>query len=116
MIKMEFRRTWGILNEDGTINTDEKILTEYGLPENEKGKISSPYNIFAIKKTLFEILKGYNDEKFAGRYGGEDVDFSNRYGQLHKEGKANRSKQGGIMYVYPDPRKDIKKIFHNLRR
>jgi len=113
--KMEFSRTWGVLNEDGTICTDKNVLFDYGLPKREIGKKSSPYNIFAIKKSIFVDLGGYN-EKFAGRYGSEDVDFSGRYGKLHREGGANRSIRGKTMYVYPDPRRDVKKVFHSLRR
>jgi hypothetical protein len=112
--KMEFSRTWAILNEEGIIIRDKDILIDYGCKENELNKISSHCNTFAIKKEIFNRLGGY-DQKFCGKYGGDDVDFNKRYAELYYKGEVKSSEKGPLIYVYPDPRKDKKKIFHSLR-
>jgi predicted glycosyltransferase involved in capsule biosynthesis len=84
--KMEFSRTWAILDEDGTIIRDKDVLVDYGCKESDLSKVSSHCNTFAIKKEIFNRLGGY-DEKFCGKYGGDDVDFNKRYAELHYKGE-----------------------------
>jgi predicted glycosyltransferase involved in capsule biosynthesis len=112
--KMEFSRTWAILDEDGTIIRDRDVLIDYGCKENDLNKTSSHCNTFAIKKEIFNKLDGY-DQKFCGKYGGDDVDFNKRYAELHYKGEIKSSEKGPLIFVYPDPRRDKKKIFHSLR-
>jgi predicted glycosyltransferase involved in capsule biosynthesis len=114
--KMEFIRTWGVFDEKGNVDTNIKTLLEYGLPSHLEGRVTKPFNIFLLKREHFETLGGY-EERYAGRYGGEDVNFANKYRDfLYSKGKATRAKKGFMMYVYPDPARDVKEVFHSLRR
>jgi predicted glycosyltransferase involved in capsule biosynthesis len=113
--KMHFERRRGILTELLDISTDKSALLEYAGP-SEIEKVDSHFNTFVIKRDLFLSLNGY-DEKFCGKYGGDDTDFANRYSILVKEGKASLSvKAISSIFVFPDPRADRKQLFHSLRR
>jgi predicted glycosyltransferase involved in capsule biosynthesis len=117
--KVMFPRQWAILDHLGYINQNPTALYEYGLPQAiyEQRRLNGGmhHNTFMIKKSLFRKLGGYN-ESFCGKYGGDDTDFSYRYSQLHQKGEAKRHVLGPSIYVFPDPNRDVKKIFHNLRR
>lgn len=116
--KMMFPRKWGVLNRRGRVTQDLQTLIEYGLDPmlyaRRKLNAGQHANTFAMRKTLFDILGGY-EERFCGKYGGDDTNFSNRYGQLARAGRAKRHSMGPAIYVYPDPRKDVKGVFHKLR-
>jgi len=115
--KMHFARQWGALDENGNIDCNEKTLRTYS-PKLDLIKsqfVGQHYNTFAIRKSIFNEMGGY-DKKFCGKYGGDDTDFSDRYSKLHAAGKTTRSEKGkGVMYVYPDPKWDRQHIFHHLR-
>lgn len=114
--KMVFPRKFAILNEKGEIRREKDELMSYGCKENDLEMTSSHANTFIIKKSIFcDLLKGY-DEKFCGKYGGDDTDLNKRYGELHYTGLVKRHNVGPMIYVYPDPSKDIKRVFHDLRR
>ena len=117
--KVMFPRQWAVLDKDGSINQGDRILEAYGLPSKifkERGLNGGMHhNTFMIKRSLFEKLEGY-DESFCGKYGGDDTNFSNRYSDLYKNGEAKRHVLGPSIYVFPDPNRDVLKIFHSLRR
>jgi glycosyltransferase involved in cell wall biosynthesis len=114
--KLVFRRSYGVLTPDGNVSCDKETLLLYGCKEKDLTVKSQHANTFCIKKTIFlDMLNGY-DEKFCGKYGGDDTDLNNRYGNLYNLGMVERHKVAPAMiYVYPDPRRDVKKIFHSLR-
>jgi hypothetical protein len=115
--KMVFRRKFAILDDNGEVIRDHETLKEYGCQDKDLEVISSHANTFVMKKRIFcNLLKGY-DHKFLGKYGNDDVDLNKRYGELFKDNKVNRHIVAeSMMYVYPDPRKDVKNIFHDLRK
>jgi len=117
--KAMFPRQWAVLDKEGNIDQSHDTLSKYGLPKKiyeERGLSGGMHhNTFMIKRSIFEKLEGY-DESFCGKYGGDDTDFSNRYSQLHKKGEAKRHVLGPPIYVFPDPNRDVLKIFHSLRR
>jgi predicted glycosyltransferase involved in capsule biosynthesis len=117
--KIVYSRYWAILDEYGEINQDAETLFEYGLDKKlykeRKLHAGSHANTFTIRKTVFEMLNGY-DESFCGKYGGDDTDFSGRYSYLCRvEKKCKPHIHGGDIFVYPDPRRDVKGVFHKLR-
>jgi len=113
--KMDFLRARAILDESGNLVTDRETLKEYVTKEDELDKIDVHYDTFAIRKSIYEELGGY-DEKYDGRYGGCDVDFSHRYGALGREGKVSRCVRGPLIYAFPNPAQDVKGLFHTLRK
>jgi len=112
--KMDFLRARAILDEQGNLVTDWKTVREYAPKDEDVDRIDSHYDTFAIRKNIYEELGGY-DEKYDGRYGGCDVDFSHRYSDLCKAGKVSRCVRGPMIYVFPNPARDIKGLFHKLR-
>src|SRR5262249_49115215 len=69
---------------------------------------------FLIRKALFGLLGGY-DERYCGRYGGDDIDFNERYDLLCQKGVARPAEIGGEGHFYPDPAQ-LPDLFHRLSR
>jgi predicted glycosyltransferase involved in capsule biosynthesis len=109
--KLHWTRRPGALDEDGHLVTDENALREYGLTDQGEGVHP---NSFVIRKELFRRLRGY-DERFCGRYGGDDIDFNTRYDKLCAQGLARPPEVKGTGYYYPDPAQ-AKQMFHSLSR
>jgi predicted glycosyltransferase involved in capsule biosynthesis len=112
--KMMFPREYAVFDNNSNICQDCDILESYGLKGAKIGA-GCHTNTFAMRRGIFENLGGY-DEKFCGKYGGDDVDLADRYGALFRQGLVTRHVMGPKIYVYPDPKSDIKSIFHGLRR
>lgn len=109
--KMHWTRRPGILDENGRLVTERQTLLAYGMTDEAPGVHC---NSFLIRRPFFERLGGY-DERFCGRYGGEDVDFNARYDRLCTQGLARPMEVRGEAYYFPDPAY-VKKLFHPLRR
>lgn len=119
--KMVFPRHWAILDKNGSINQDEKTLYAYGLPEflYKERKLNGGMhpNTFAMQRGIFLDMLGGYDERYCGRYGGDDVDFSKRYGHLCRKLKLVQPHVlGRPIYVYPQAREDKKQVLHSMRR
>ena len=110
--KLHWTRVPGVLDELGRIVTDRPVLVEYGMTDAAP---SVHANSFMIRRAVFEALGGY-DERFCGRYGGDDVDFNARYADLCRRGLARPAEVAGLGYVYPDPARDARGLFHSLPR
>jgi hypothetical protein len=110
--KLHWIRRPGILDETGRIVTDPAVLRHYGLDSDGP---SVHGNSFLIRRRLFMRLGGY-DERFCGRYGGDDVDFNDRYEDLCRQGLARPAEVAGEGYVFPDPARDCMGLFHSLPR
>ena len=113
--KMVFPRQWAVLNKKGYIVQDDATLFDYGWQGGKK-HIGAGYGLQCIRREIYVDWLGGQDERFCGKYGNNDVDLSKRYAELHKQGKVQRAVIGPTMYVYPNPRADVKQIFHGLRR
>jgi hypothetical protein len=92
---LRFQRRVGELNEQGKI-------ARLG------GVLKPAPNIFAIKRTIFEHMGGY--EETHGMYG-TDQQISATYQRFVSEGRAKRCQLGETIYVITDP-----KWFHKLKR
>jgi predicted glycosyltransferase involved in capsule biosynthesis len=110
--KLHWLRTPAILDDNGNVVTDRQVLRPYGMTDDAP---SIHGNSFMIRKPLFERLGGY-DERFCGRYGGDDIDFNRRFDRLCLLGLARPAEVFGQGYVYPDPARDVKRLFHALPR
>ena len=110
--KLHWVRRPAVLDPDGRIVTDRRVLVEYGMTDDRP---SVHANSFLISKALFHRVGGY-DEKFCGRYGGDDIDFNARYDRLCVAGLAQPAGVMGEGFVYPDPGRDVKNLFHTLSR
>jgi predicted glycosyltransferase involved in capsule biosynthesis len=110
--KLHWVRAPAVLDADGRLVTDSDVLRSYGLTDSRP---SVHGNSFLIRRPLFERLGGY-DERFCGRYGGDDIDFNARYDRLCDLGLARPAEVQGHGYVYPNPAQDERKMFHSLSR
>jgi predicted glycosyltransferase involved in capsule biosynthesis len=110
--KLHWIRRPGILDRDGFIVTEREALVHHGLTDDRP---SVHGNSFLIRRALFDRLGGY-DERFCGRYGGDDIDFNARYDLLCASGLARRAEVRGLGYVYPNPARDPHGLFHSLSR
>jgi len=117
--KVMFPRSWGVLDNHGKIHQKSNVLFDHGLSKElyNKRKLNAGmhHNTFMMKTKIFMNLGGY-DTKFCGKYGGDDTDFSSRYGDLYKKRVVKRHVMGPGIYVYPDPQRDVKNLFHSLRK
>jgi hypothetical protein len=109
--KLHWVRRPGILDAEGKVVTDKDTLRGHGLTDQAEGVHP---NSFLIRKALFQRLGGY-DERFCGRYGGDDLDFNRRYDQLCQQGVARPAEVQGAGYFFPDPAY-VPELFHSLRR
>jgi glycosyltransferase involved in cell wall biosynthesis/predicted O-methyltransferase YrrM len=110
--KLHWTRWPAVLDADGQIVTEREVLIEHGMTEDGP---SVHANSFLIRTTLFELMCGY-DERFCGRYGGDDIDFNARYDRLRATGLARPAEVKGEGYYYPDPGRDVEGMFHHLAR
>lgn len=110
--RFHWRRTPAILDENGELVTDPRTLRDCGWDGSDLGV---HLNSFVIRRKLFESLGGY-DERFCGRYGGDDIDFNQRYNYLVAQGKAASPSLIGHGYVFPNPTNDSMNLFHRLTR
>jgi len=109
--KMVFPRYYGALNENGDLITDLEGLLPYGLDVGRlKGrrKWSAGFhgNTFAIKKSIFHELGGYEERRcigmmHQGKRRGEDIYFAVAYNRAFCQGKYKSVDAGPKMYMFP---------------
>jgi hypothetical protein len=109
--KLHWVRKPGILDEEGMLVTDHAVLVRYGLTDQAPGVHG---NSFLIQRGVFQRLGGY-DERFCGKYGGDDIDFNRRYDDLCRQGLARLAEVRDEGYYFPDPGL-VPELFHSLRR
>ena len=108
---MVFPRHFGILSRNGDLITDKKSLLDFGLnPERLKGRrgFSGGFhmNTYAVKKTIFEKIGGYEESLCNKGYhmgaGGwsEESYFNALFKKMQKNGEVNEV-IGSIIYHYP---------------
>ena len=110
--KLHWFRKQALLDEHGDLVTDPATLVAHGGKEPEHNVHS---NSFLIRREFFQRLGGY-DERFCGRYGGDDVDFNFRYARLCNEGVAWPVDVRGEGYVISGREHNGKPLFHSLPR
>jgi glycosyltransferase involved in cell wall biosynthesis len=108
--KMVFPRYFGILDRRGNIVSDTKSMLAFGLDPvrlRRRGFAGYHGNTYAIKKTIFEQIGGY-DPRFCqsmfhvgGRFTSEESKFNHKYTSLVKRNVAQPQVVGPKIYHYP---------------
>jgi glycosyltransferase involved in cell wall biosynthesis len=127
--KMIFPRYFGVLLEDGTLSQDLAVLEEYGADmsrlKGRRGLYASVHgNTFAMKKSTFELLGGYNPKHslyghYAGHRKGEDCYFNKKWNHYAAE-RGITPVTGPAIYMFPIGKyhargeTNPKGLFHNL--
>ncbi|MFA4890701.1 MAG: glycosyltransferase [Candidatus Paceibacterota bacterium] len=127
--RMVFPRYLGVLLPDGELSEDLSVLKEYGADMNrlktKRGfSVGVHGNTFAIKKSIFEELGGYNQKRctyghYAGYRRGEDCYFNAAW-KKYALARGLTKGYGSKIFVFPVARfnvnrdKNPKGLFHNL--
>jgi len=103
------RREFGVLTEDGEFTQEHSVLLEYGLVPRrirERGTKLPPHpNNFVMRKTLFEEMGGYDEERILSRDypQKEDTHFKRHLMRLVGEGKVQVSHdKRPVLYMFPN--------------
>ena len=109
--KMVFERMFAFLNSGGGLITDDESVLKFGLSKQryKRHKLGGGYhtNTFAMKKSLFVALDGFNpaycEQGFhvGGKYMSEERNFYLKYSHLVKCGQAQPEVIGPRIFVYP---------------
>lgn len=123
--KMVFRRYFGVLLEDGTFTQDLTILEEHGMQMErvniKRGLYASVHgNTFAMKRSTFELLGGYNKKNCeSGYHRREDGFFLNEW-RRYADKTGILQVTGPDIYMFPIGRyhrsgsTNPMGLFHNL--
>lgn len=119
--RIHFLRRFGVLDENGILTTDRKMLEAYGLTD-PRSRIESHHNSFAMERNLFWHLGGYREDLIGNDYpAGEDSEFYNAW-KAYADEMGVSSLEGPTMYVFPTGRfcgdvdHDQNGLFHTLSR
>lgn len=121
-LKVQFKREFGVLDEDGILTQDRDVLEEYGLPKGNKLKLGPLPNNFAMRRDLFWELGGYREDLVEKPYPqGEDRAFRSVWRTFDPDG-AKVCTHRPTMYMFPngkylgDVDADPQGLFHTLTR
>lgn len=123
--KMVFRRYFGVLLEDGTLTQDPAILEKYGMQMERFGTVRGLYasvhgNTFAMKKSTFELLGGYQKEICERGYRQKDDGIFLHAWKKYATKLGILQITGPDIYIFPIARyhargdKNPMGLFHNL--
>lgn len=122
-VKMNFRREFAVLDEDGHLTQDRDTLTAYGLPPDASLRVGMFPNGFAMSRKLFRGLGGYREDLVGNPYPqGEDNDFRRRWQAYQKETGAKLCSRTPTIYTFPcgqfcgDVDHNPFGLFHSLSR
>jgi glycosyltransferase involved in cell wall biosynthesis len=110
--RVVFPRYYGILNRMGEIISDKNSMLDFGLsPSRLRGKrgfmAGFHGNTYAIKKSIFQKMNGYNPKyceqgfHMGGKHWSEESDFNARFRKLVKSGQIKDEMVGSPIYFYP---------------
>lgn len=105
--KMQFRREFGVLLEDGVLTQDLDTLVKYGFPieryKNRRLTISPLPNNFAMRRDVFFALGGYLEDRVERPYPqGEDRLFKKAWHEWVRAGKGDVHNERSIIYMFPN--------------
>jgi hypothetical protein len=114
--KMMFKRQFGILDENGQMIQNKKVLKIYGLKHNRL-KRGRHNNSFAIRKSVYKKLGGYKKRYWENRFHRSgDSSFYSRYERMARKGIFKPSVTDHLIYTFPGSNGDPLGLFHSLSR
>jgi hypothetical protein len=100
--KIQFRREFAVLDEQGAITQDRAVLQQYGLPEDRDTMLKPLPNNFAMRRDIFWQLGGYREDLVAKPYPqGEDREFKRRWHEWRISGRGNVDVHRPLLYMFP---------------
>lgn len=104
--KMVFHRHIAILDVNGRVAQDREVLLNFGYsPERlrRRGLVTTGHgNTFAIKKSIFEMIGGYDEKRSSSLFhAGEDRLFNRNWSHLVKRGVCKLETFGPVIYMFP---------------
>jgi hypothetical protein len=125
--KMSFKRTFGVLDENGDLWDDAEMLLDYGLQEKRLSKRLIPHpNNFVMRKETYWKLGGYDETRMNLGYPKctSDGHFKGKWTQAFKKGEVTLQDENlrPTLYMFPSGRfcGDVDYnpfgLFHNLTR
>lgn len=106
--RMNFRREFGILDENGVLSQNIDDLKKYGLTEQrikDRGvKVSAHTNEFVMRKSVFiDIMGMYREDLIGKPYPqGEDRCFQGVWDRNISKGVVNRTDYRPLVYMFPN--------------
>ncbi len=125
--KIQFKREFGVLLEDGTFTQDHQTLMAYGLPAeriaNKGARVPPLPNNFSMRRDIFWELGGYREDLFDRPYPqGEDRLFKKAWQNWIAAGKGQVDTYRPTVYMFPggyycgDVDHNPFGLFHDLTR
>lgn len=126
--KMQFRREFAVLDEEGRFTQDRDVLLDYGLLParyEERGVAVPPHpNAYAMQRDVFLEIGGYDEGLVLRRQypQGEDNLFKRRWAQWQRAGKGQVDAYRPMIYMFPvgqfcgDVDYNPHSLFHDLTR
>lgn len=106
---IRINREFAVLDADGNLTQDRKVLTSYGLPERYDVKFTPHRNQFAIHRDLYAKIGGYREDRIGKPYPQrEDGDFAKAWRKLYEAGEIRDFddlvgyEHRPILYMFPN--------------
>jgi hypothetical protein len=122
-LKVQFKREFGVLDEEGYLTQDREVLASYGLPPGNSLKVGPLPNNFAMRRDLFWELGGYREDLVEKPYPqGEDRAWRSTWRTYQEQTGAQVCPHRPTMYVFPtgkhcgDVDYNPHGLFHGLTR
>lgn len=125
--RMNFRREFGVLDENGALTQDLDVLRRYGLLEsrirNRGVALSAHTNDFVMRRETFLALGCYRTDLIGNPYPqGEDRCFQGVWERAQAAGRVTRTFDRPLVYMFPngkfcgDQDYNPMGLFHSLSR